>query len=89
MTVEEVTGILKEKIPYRRPVKYARSGDTWYIYTENVENGGHHLPVIENGWFSVEGNKVLPVYPVDMPRDLNLLSIPYNLRQPKFVDDMD
>ncbi len=81
MTIEEVVTNFHKKVPIRKPVKYARVGDTWYLYTENVINGGAHLStLIENGWFSVEGEKVLPVLPVDMPRDLKMIRVPIELQ---------
>lgn len=82
MTIKEVVKVFTDKVPYRRPVKYAREGNTWYLYTENMANGGTHLNVIENGYYSVEGNKVLPAYPVDMPDGIEFISVPFNLRAP-------
>lgn len=80
-TIEEAVKVFVEKVPYRRPVKYARAGNTWYLYTENMMNGGAHLDVIENNYYSVDSNKVLPVIPLDMPK-VNWISVPYNLRTP-------
>ena len=83
MTINEAVEVFKKNQPYRMPVKYARIGNVWYIYSENTVNGGKHLPtLIENGYFSVDGNKVLPIIPLDIPRDINFLSVPYNLRAP-------
>lgn len=81
MTIDEVVKEFTSKVPYRRPVKYARSGDTWYLYTENMLNGGAHLPVIENNYFSVSNGKVAPIIPIDMPQ-VNFISVPPNLRTP-------
>ncbi len=80
MTIEDVVKIFNDKVPYRRPVKYARQGDTWYLYTENTANGGRHLPVIENGWYSVTDEKVLPVTPLDMPVNIQMIAIPIKYR---------
>lgn len=86
MTIDEVVKVFTDKVPYRRPMKYARVGDTWYLYAENMLNGGKHLNVIENGYYSVEGNKVLPAYPVDMPRGINFISVPVKLRSPSMPE---
>lgn len=81
MTIDEVVKIFTSKVPYRRPVKYARSGDTWYLYTENMLNGGAHLQVIDSCYYSISNGKVLPIIPVDMP-NVNFISVPPNLRTP-------
>lgn len=83
MTIEEVSEVFKKKQPYRRPVKYARAGDTWYIYSENTANGGKHLStLIENCYFSVDGERVLPTTPLDMPRDLSFIPVPAKFQEP-------
>ena len=80
MTINEVVKTFTDKVPYRTPAKYARSGDTWYIYAENMLNGGKHLPVIENGYYSVKDGKVYPTYPVDMP-NVDFIPVPVELRK--------
>ena len=82
MTINEVVEKFTDKVPFRRPVKYARVGDTWYLYTENMLNGGRNLDVIENNYYSVENGKVLPTLPVDMPRNVSFIPVPANLRTP-------
>ena len=81
MKIDEVVANFHKKVPYRKPVKYTRVGNIWYLYTENVVNGGANLPtLVENGWFSVDGDKVLPVLPVDMPRGLSFIRVPLELQ---------
>lgn len=75
MNLKEAIIVLKTEVPDRIPVKYAQSGDKWYFYTENTLNNGKHLPVIENGYFTVEGNSVLPIIPIDMPDGLCFNSV--------------
>ena len=75
-TIEDVLKVLKEKVPNRRPVKYARSGNIWYVGTENMMNGGRKLEgVIDNGWFSVEGDIVKSVLPFDFPPNLKFINL--------------
>ena len=83
MTIQEVTDIFKKAQPYRRPTKYARKGDVWYIFSENTTNGGQHLAaLIENNWFSVESEKVLPTNPLYMPKDISPIPVPLEMRAP-------
>lgn len=83
MNIEQIVDIFKKAYPYRRPVKYARVGDKWYIFSENTANGGSNLPtLIENGWFYVEGNKVFPVTPFDMPKNISMTPVPYKFQEP-------
>ena len=83
MTIETVAETFKKAQPYRKPTKYARKGDVWYIFSENTANGGQNLPtLIENNWFSVEGDKVLPTNPLYMPKDISPIPVPVNLRTP-------
>lgn len=81
--IQEVVEVFKKVHPYRKPVKYARVGDTWYIFSENTANGGKNLPtLIENGWFYVQGSKVLPTTPLDMPKDISMLTVPLVYQKP-------
>ena len=80
--IQEVVEIFKKAQPYRRPVKYARVGDKWFIYSENTANGGKNLPLIENGWFYVQGNKVLPTTPMSMPKDISMITVPAIYQKP-------
>lgn len=83
MNIEEVVDIFKKAHPYRRPVKYSRVGDKWYIFSENTSNGGSNLPtLIENGWFYVEDDKVYPITPFDMPNNISMMPVPYKLQTP-------
>ena len=82
MTINEVVKEFTAKVPFRRPMKYARAGDTWYLYTENMLNGGSHLNVIENNYYSVENGKVMPVIFLDIPEGAHFIAVPIDLRTP-------
>lgn len=76
MTIFEVINILHTKYPTRVPVRYAQDGDTWYVFTENTVNHGKHLnTLVENGWFVVTTDGVLPTTPLDMPKGLHFKRI--------------
>ena len=76
--IENVIEIFKKAQPHRRPVKYARAGKRWYIYT--TSNDLKISTLVENGWYYVEDGIVLPVTPLDMPKEINLKQVPVRLR---------
>ncbi len=80
MTIEEALKALTAAVPNRTPAKYAQTEDTWYFYTENKLNYGKNLPVIENGFYAVKDNSVLPITPLDMPGDLSFVTVPLMLK---------
>lgn len=83
MNIEQIVEIFKKAYPYRKPVKYARVGNIWYIFSENTSNGGKYLPsLIENGWFYIENGKVKPTTPLDMPKNISMLTVPIYLQTP-------
>ena len=76
MTVNDVIKMITDTYPGCKPARYAQDGDTWYVFTENTVNHGRHLnTLIENGWFVVTTDGVLPTTPLDMPKGLKFKRI--------------
>lgn len=76
MTRQEAAEVFVKQVKYRKPTKAARVGDNWVIYSENMMNGGTHMDeIIENRLYLVEGDKVVPITPMDLPDNLNFVKI--------------
>nr|MBQ4454142.1 hypothetical protein [Clostridia bacterium] len=76
MNINDVIKAISDTYPNRKPARYAQDGDSWYVFTENTVNNGKHLnTLIENSWFVVTTDGVLPTTPLDMPKGLHFKRI--------------